>query len=145
MAHLLLVDDQEVFTRSLARNFKLKTGHTVDTANSAEDAKEKLLAGNYDLVISDYNMPGGDNGVELAQFIQQNKPGLRVIIASGDGENYIASKNPAYKSLISSGVIAGYCDKSADILRPMVEEVLAKMPPPLGVISNKMGGANQSV
>ncbi len=40
-------------------------------------------AEDFDLVVSDIVMPGGMNGIELAEELRQRRPGLPIVLVSG--------------------------------------------------------------
>ncbi len=63
MANILIVDDSASMRQMVS--FTLKTaGHTVDDASDGNDGLNKAKASQFDLVISDVNMPNR-NGLEL--------------------------------------------------------------------------------
>jgi len=68
IAHILVVDDDDGI-RSLVKQYLNKNNFLITTANSAEDAVEKILIIKFDLIVLDVMMPG-KNGLE---FIQENK------------------------------------------------------------------------
>ncbi len=67
MAHLLLVDDDDLLRRSLAFNLE-KAGYHVSTAATAEDALLHSQHQRPDLVILDIGLPGMDGLEALRQF-----------------------------------------------------------------------------
>jgi DNA-binding response OmpR family regulator len=67
MAHLLLVDDDDLLRRSLAFNLE-KAGYHVSTAATAEDALLHSQQQRPDLVILDIGLPGIDGLEALRQF-----------------------------------------------------------------------------
>ena len=68
IAHILVVDDDDGI-RSLVKKYLNENNYLVTTANSAEDAKEKIQIIKFDLIVLDIMMPG-KNGLE---FIKENK------------------------------------------------------------------------
>ena len=68
--HLLLVDDDRRI-RDLLSRFLRAEGYRVTTAESASDARAKLLGLHFDLLILDVMMPG-ESGFDLARFIRQS-------------------------------------------------------------------------
>jgi two-component system chemotaxis sensor kinase CheA len=58
--HRLLVTDDSFATRELIRSILHSAGYEVETAVDGLDALDKLQAGNYDLVVSDVEMPRVD-------------------------------------------------------------------------------------
>ena len=67
-AHILVVDDDDGI-RSLVKKYLNEHQFLVTTAESAEDASEKIKIIKFDLIVLDIMMPG-KNGLE---FIQDNK------------------------------------------------------------------------
>ena len=67
IAHILVVDDDEGI-RSLVKKYLNENNFLVTTADSAEDATEKIKIIDFDMIILDIMMPG-KSGLE---FIQEN-------------------------------------------------------------------------
>ncbi len=84
MAHLLVVED-EPNQRLLCRRVFELFGHAVATADSAEEAIQELERSRFDLVMTDWNLPGMD-GIDLAQKIREEWPGLPVVLVTGSDE-----------------------------------------------------------
>ena len=70
-AHILVVDDDEGI-RNLVKQYLNENNYLVTTANSAEDAKEKITIIKFDLIVLDVMMPG-KSGLE---FTMENKKKL---------------------------------------------------------------------
>jgi two-component system phosphate regulon response regulator OmpR len=83
IAHILVVDDDDGI-RSLVKKYLNENNFLVTTANSAEDAFEKIKIIKFDLIILDIMMPG-KNGLE---FIKDNKKKLDspIILLTAKGE-----------------------------------------------------------
>ena len=83
IAHVLVVDDDDGI-RSLVKKYLNENNYLVTTANSAEDAQEKILIIKFDLIVLDIMMPG-KSGLE---FIIENKNKLDtpVILLTAKGE-----------------------------------------------------------
>jgi len=83
IAHILVVDDDEGI-RSLVKKYLNENNYLVNTANNAEDAKEKIKIIKFDLIILDIMMPG-KSGLE---FIQENHKNLNtpIILLTAKGE-----------------------------------------------------------
>ena len=75
LAHILVVDDDEGI-RSLVKKYLNENGYLITTADSAEDATEKIKVIKFDTIILDIMMPG-KSGLE---FIQDNRKDLEVPI-----------------------------------------------------------------
>lgn len=82
----ILVVDDEVLIRMVLSDylqdcgFKVLEAGTVAEAIAIIEASQSVI----DLVFSDVNMPGGKDGIELAQWIRTNRPQLPVLLTSGD-------------------------------------------------------------
>jgi PAS domain S-box-containing protein len=81
---ILVVDDEEV-VRSMVSSFFSGLGYEVTSADSGGQALELLKSGNTgpDLIILDMVMPGA-SGRETFETIHKMRPGLPVILASGN-------------------------------------------------------------
>ena len=83
LAHILVVDDDDGI-RSLVKKFLNENNYLVTTADSAENASDKIKIIKFDLIVLDIMMPG-KNGLE---FIEENKKNLDtpVILLTAKGE-----------------------------------------------------------
>ncbi|MDA9598514.1 response regulator transcription factor [Candidatus Pelagibacter sp.] len=83
LAHILVVDDDEGI-RSLVKKYLIENKFLITTAESAEDANEKIKIIKFDIIILDIMMPG-KNGLE---FIQENKNKLDtpIILLTAKGQ-----------------------------------------------------------
>ncbi len=83
IAHILMVDDDDGI-RSLVKKYLNENNFLVTTANSAENALEKIKIIKFDLIVLDIMMPG-KSGLE---FIMENKKKLEtpVILLTAKGE-----------------------------------------------------------
>ena len=80
MADVLVVDDDEVIRETLCE--LLSGEYTCQTAETAEQALEKLEAQSFDVVLTDVTMPGL-SGMELLDRVLRMYPGTPVIMVSG--------------------------------------------------------------
>ena len=65
IAHILIVDDDDGI-RSLLKKYLTENNFLITTANSAEDAAEKVSVVKFDLIVLDIMMPG-KNGLEFTE------------------------------------------------------------------------------
>ena len=72
IAHILVVDDDDGI-RSLVKKFLNENNYLVTTANSAENAANKIRIIKFDLIILDIMMPG-KSGLD---FIKEEKKKVR--------------------------------------------------------------------
>ena len=91
MAHILLVDDDELLRDTLLQLLELD-GHTVGDAASAEDGLTMFDRGGaaIDLVITDVLMPGLD-GARFIVELRRRRPRLPIVAISG-GRRVLSSK-----------------------------------------------------
>ena len=82
-AHILIVDDDGRI-RELLKQYLNENNCLVTTANSAEDAKEKVNIIKFDIIVLDIMMPG-QNGLD---FISENKKKINtpIILLTAKGE-----------------------------------------------------------
>ena len=85
IAHILVVDDDDGI-RSLVKKYLNENKYIVTTADSAEDAVNKIKIIEFDLIILDIMMPG-KSGLD---FIKENKKKLEtpIILLTAKGEAY---------------------------------------------------------
>ncbi len=83
-ARTVLVVEDEVLIRDLIARHLRGSGYQVIEASDAREAMEVLASGEtIDLLFTDVVMPGVMNGIMLARWVQQNRPGIRIVLASG--------------------------------------------------------------
>jgi CheY-like chemotaxis protein len=80
----ILVVEDEVLIRLPLAEYLRDCGYRVFEASSVAEAKAVLNADtSVDLVFSDVNMPGNENGFALATWIRQRHPDTKVLLTSG--------------------------------------------------------------
>lgn len=87
MYKVLIVDDEADIRNGYARFFPW-TQQGFEVVGAASDAEEALAAlrrGSVDLMLCDVVMPRVD-GLELAEIVGREFPGLRIVILSGHGD-----------------------------------------------------------
>jgi CheY-like chemotaxis protein len=89
---ILVVDDAPTVTEMIL-GMLTQFGHSVDTAQGAEDALAKFKPRKYDLVVTDYSMPKM-NGIELAQAIKQKASRQLVLLITGFPFSVAANDSP---------------------------------------------------
>lgn len=98
---IILVVDDEPGLRELAKEILIIAGYQVLTAHDGNDAIDVLTKKSVDLVLSDVIMPNLD-GYQLANYIQENYPGIKIQLASGFSDNrHIALSDKAlYETML---------------------------------------------
>jgi len=116
-ARVLLVEDEPLVRMLLAEELRA-AGLTVVEAGSASEALSFLaVTDQVDLVVTDIQMPGGMDGLEMADHIRQNHPAVPIVVTSGNPP-------PVNLSRVGPFLMKPYA------LRQAVEVVLASLPHP---------------
>jgi CheY-like chemotaxis protein len=90
---VLIVDD-EVELLEIAHEYLIEMGYSALRANNAASALKTIAEdGEIDLMITDIIMPGGMNGVELAEKARLLSPRLKVIYSSGFPADALVERN----------------------------------------------------
>lgn len=116
---ILLAEDQAMVRTALASLLRLEAGFSVTEAADGTAALQQLQQQPFDLLLSDIEMPG-KTGIELAQYIQQQKLATKVVIITTFGRaGYV-------KRAIDAGV-GGFLLKDApvDQLVSAINQVMA--------------------
>lgn len=87
---VVLIVEDETMVREFAAQSLSELGYVVHTAAQAQDALDKVasLQGPLHLLLTDVVMPG-ISGKQLAQILQGQRPGLKVLYSSGYTPNVI--------------------------------------------------------
>ena len=80
---VLIVDDEQV-QREMLEGFLGKQGYGVETAGSGAQALDSYKGSSFDLVLSDYRMPGMD-GIQLLKELKRLNPEVVVVILTAFG------------------------------------------------------------
>lgn len=121
MARILIVDDDPSL-RELLRMHLSARGHSVLAAADAAEAIRALLQDDFQLVVSDVDMPYL-SGMELLQAIRgdEKTAHIPVVLLTGRGDDEVWNK----ATMLG---VAGYLTKpvAADELQSMIERVLKR-------------------
>src|SRR5207244_3336788 len=87
---VLIVDDDAALLQALPETLRLRMCQvTVDTADSAATALDRIAARDYDAIVTDIKMPGMD-GLALLAEIQGRRPDTPILMITGHGEHALA-------------------------------------------------------
>lgn len=118
MARIMVVDDEKLVRWSISNGLK-KDSHEVFCVENGEDAVEKAAEMTFDLVITDFRMPGM-NGAELLEQLKQLSPETKIVMLtaySAELDRKTAMKLGAYEYIEKPFVV--------DEIRDLVQTVLA--------------------
>jgi two-component system, sensor histidine kinase and response regulator len=88
--HILIVDDDPALLQALPEALRLRmNGVSVDVADSAAAALDRIAARNYDVIVTDIKMPGMD-GLQLLTEIRGRQPDTPTLMITGHGEHDLA-------------------------------------------------------
>lgn len=82
---ILIVDDEPELLEIAYIYLKDMGGFEIDIAQSAFAAREMLGISRYDVIISDYEMPG-ENGISFLRSVKKMNPGIIFILFTGRGK-----------------------------------------------------------
>lgn len=82
---ILVVDDEEQVRTFLSRALVEIGGFSVELAESAEEALQKIQNGVFDLALVDFKLPGMD-GLQLITEIVKSKPRILTILLTGHAD-----------------------------------------------------------
>ena len=89
----MVVDDDSA-VREMLKMLLTFDGHEVQTADSGEAALAELEHNTFDLILTDYSMPGM-NGNQLAAIVKQSRPDQPVIMVTGHAAGFHHAGNPS--------------------------------------------------
>jgi CheY-like chemotaxis protein/predicted regulator of Ras-like GTPase activity (Roadblock/LC7/MglB family) len=118
---VLIVDDEPNVAMVLAESLEsLDKGYQVETANSGNAALEKLAAGSYALVISDYKMPGM-SGLDLLIAARKLAPDTQLVLMTAYGTEGL-------RDMVGGMELDGYIDKPFTVsqIRTIVERAVER-------------------
>ncbi|MHB8996707.1 MAG: response regulator [Armatimonadota bacterium] len=93
---VLLAEDDDAIRGTLQSLLEIK-GHTVSFAANTPDTLALLADQDFDLIISDYLMPGG-GGREILRFLRDDNRDIAVIMITGLADEQL------FQELTASGV-----------------------------------------
>jgi CheY-like chemotaxis protein len=88
---ILVVDDNNVLLSVVSKMLSL-LGYDVSSADSGANGLNVFRKSNFDIVLSDYDMPGMD-GVAFACSVKRRSPRTRIVIMTGAGRETVFSRN----------------------------------------------------
>jgi CheY-like chemotaxis protein len=113
---VLFVEDDPLVRDVVGPALKASGFHVV-VARDGEEAVDLLQAGkHFDLLLSDIVMPGRVSGIDLAEFVQQRFPAIRVLLATGYSDRRISL--PGIRILAKPYNVADVVDALNEQMKP---------------------------
>ncbi len=115
---ILLVEDHAALRQALVTVLE-DAGYVVLEAGAGGEAQRAAAEhpGPIDLLLSDIELPDAD-GMELAEQLRALRPGLRVLIASGFGEQALEAKHRGYATIGKPFAMSELVDAIQAVLSP---------------------------
>jgi PAS domain S-box-containing protein len=88
LSRVLFVDDELGLLKAAKQCLEMKDEFQVDTASSAGEAMEKMRKQEYDVVVSDYQMPE-KNGLEFLKEVRESGNDIPFIVFTGKGREEV--------------------------------------------------------
>ena len=93
MKKILVIDDSEMVTSLISEFIEDFLGLVVEVANTSQEGKIFIDKEDYDLIICDFEMPGG-NGHEVLEYLTDNKKMTDFVYFSGKYDLYVDIEPP---------------------------------------------------
>ncbi len=118
---IMVVDDDELMCRSIVRHLKKKP-YEVNYETSAIEAGKKIGEKDFDILISDYRMPGVD-GIELIRKFKHFHPEGEALLVTGVMDFNLAV------SAVNEGIVYKFVTKpfEVNLLLEFVNDALTKV------------------
>ena len=103
--HILLIDD-DVGMRAVLQDILEDEGYEVKTASDGRGALSAIEKDNFDLILTDLKMPKM-NGMEFLDYIEQNRPDLKVVVITAYTGKSTHAGQPVNRSSLSRNTVKG--------------------------------------
>ena len=100
--HVLLVEDEAII-REIMTESLVDAGYAVIEASTGDEALAMIRSHAYrfDIVVTDFHMPGTATGADVAACLHLEYPGLPVVIASGRPDVF----SPGWQTRLGYGLL----------------------------------------
>ncbi|MED5508489.1 MAG: response regulator, partial [Planctomycetota bacterium] len=115
-AQVLIVEDEPDHAEVMADALR-KPGHICTIVNGLESAREELLHGNFDVVVTDLVMESETAGLEVLKFVSEYQPSAETIMVTAHGDV------PTAKAALQGGAY-DFIEKPLDL--PVFRNLVAR-------------------
>ena len=120
-AKILMIDDNR-HGLAARRTLLEGQGFLVETAQGGVAGLEAFQAGTFDLVVTDFRMPGGPNGPEVVRRIRTQSPTTPIVMLSGFSKKLgLTPDGTGADAVLTKGP-----SEAADLLRAVVRLLKAR-------------------
>ena len=123
MKRILLIDDEAALADIVKLNLELSGDYAVTIASSGEAGLREIANEAFDLVITDFKLPGM-NGVQVLERLKSEQPRLPVVLFSVYYDDPQAV--PARSRALADGLVGKPIDHEA--MERLVRKLLAEQP-----------------
>ena len=106
MKKMLIVDDEEIIRELLKEIIEAIYPVEIDIAEEGKIALEMSSKSQYDLVLTDINMPNGMNGDEFIKELLSSGYSKPICVMSGYNANEVIQQNPQIQKFFKKPVQA---------------------------------------
>ena len=90
MSKILIVDDDDILRHAIAE-FLRRNGYDCTPAENVAEARSHLSENDFELTISDFNMPK-ESGLDLLEYVSARTPSTPFILMSGEADSRLNEK-----------------------------------------------------
>jgi PAS domain S-box-containing protein len=120
--HILTVDGESTCTTSVRESIPTADGRfRVEGVTGASDGLNKLAAGNFDCVVSAYDLPE-ETGVEFLETVRERDETLPFVLFTAEGDEIIASE--AVSAGVTEYVPSAACAEQPGLLSDRIESAV---------------------
>ncbi len=91
LIQVLYVDDEAGLLEVFKQIMEVQGSFHVETASSVEEARKKMAKKGYDVIVSDYQMPG-QSGLDFLEYLRAKGERIPFILFTGKGREEVAIK-----------------------------------------------------
>ena len=126
---VLLVEDDSLVRRFVTAALEQKNFIVLHASSGAEALEISLKRIKIDLVLADVQLGGDINGIELAERIRRDKPGIKVLVMSGSPDRAAEAADKRLPFLMKPFSHADLTDRVQEALSGTKQPISAQSRP----------------